>query len=313
MGKTRKQFVIGNTKEDQFNLLADAIRAVQRGWYVFPVEPLQKTPHKIKPELPYTIKWGSVASNDLNQIIRWWDYSPEANVGIACGPSNLFVVDCDMPKREFQLSSTRFASLHETRGPLVDGTGVFEYLATECGADWNEVRNTYSVCTGSLGVHYYYRWPEGVKASQASIQQGLCDVRGNGGTHGGYVLGAGSATLKGAYVLENDLPVADAPDWLVAYCTEGARDLVRPDLQEFVRPTSGGTIVGLEAATLTSPDGNRNNLLFWAARAACNDGIPEDEAVDTLGNAYVLNGGDGGARQAAQTIRSAYRNQARKL
>jgi len=295
------------------NLLADAVRAIQRGWYVFPVQPLEKTPHKIREDKPWTLKWGERSTNDLAAVLNYWQWSPEANVGIACKPSNLFVVDCDMPKREYQLAGSRFAELHDTRGPMVDGTGVFEYLATECGADWAEVRNTYSVCTGSLGIHYYYRWPEDVLSSQASIFKGLCDVRGNGGKDGGYVLGAGSCTEKGGYVVENDLPVADAPEWLVRYCTDGARDVVPASLSEFVRPASGGHISGLEEAVLTAPDGNRNNALLWAARAACNDSIPEEEAVSVLGNAYVLNGGDGGQRQAEQTIRSAYRLQGRKL
>jgi Bifunctional DNA primase/polymerase, N-terminal len=295
------------------NLLADAVRAIQRGWWVFPVQPFEKTPHLIRPDKPWTLKWGERSTNDLATVIKYWTWSPEANVGIACKPSNLFVVDCDMPKREYQLAGTRFSSLHDTRGPMVDGTGVFEYLATECGADWTEVRNTYSVCTGSMGVHYYYRWPEGVLSSQASILKGLCDVRGNGGTDGGYVLGAGSCTSKGPYIVENDLPVADAPEWLIRYCTDGARDVVPAGLSQYVRPATGGHIGGLEESVLTAPDGNRNNILVWAARAACNDGIPEDEAIAVLGNAYVLNGGDGGQRQAEQTVRSGYRLQRAKM
>lgn len=290
-------------------MLAEALRCVQRGWHVFPVEPLGKTPHKIYPDKPYTIKWGRSATNDIAKVVRYWTWSPQANIGIACGPSRLFVVDCDMPKREYQLRDTTFAYLHETLGPLVDGTDVFKELCIKLGGNWDDWNNTYRVCTGSMGCHYYYQWPGDVKASQASIVKGIVDVRGNGGEHGGYVLGSHSVTERGSYVAENALPVAPAPQALVEYCTDGARSLLSPALTQFVRPAGSGTIAGLESAVLTAPDGNRNNALLWAARAACHDQIPEAEAVETLANAYVANGGDGGYRQAEQTIRSAYRLQ----
>lgn len=164
-----------------------------------------------------------------------------------------------------------------------------------------------------MGCHYYYRWPSGIRASQASIIKGIVDVRGNGGTHGGYVLGAASVTGKGSYVAENKLPVAECPPALVELCTDGARTLLSPAVSEYVRPAGSGGIAGLETAVLTAPDGNRNNVLLWASRAACADGIPEADAVQTLGNAYVTNSGDGGYRQAESTIRSAYRLQAAKM
>lgn len=290
-------------------MLVDAIRYAQRGWSVFPVEPLGKTPHRIYPDKPYTIKWSEHATQDIAKIMRYWEWSPSANIGVACAPSNLFVVDCDMPKREYQLRDTRFAYLHDTLGPLVDGSDVYRALCNEIGIDWQDADRTYRVCTGSMGCHYYYRWPTGVRASQASIVKGIVDVRGNGGNLGGYVLGAKSQTDRGLYVAENDLPVADCPPALVELCTEGARELMSPELSAFVRPAGSGSIAGLETAVLTAPDGNRNNALLWAARAASHDQIPEQEAIDVLSAAYLANAGDGGHRQAEQTIRSAYRLQ----
>lgn len=305
-------------------MLVDAIRYAQRGWSVFPVNPvgttnpetgqvMDKMPHLLTPDQPYTIKWSDRATLDIAKVMRYWQWSPSANIGIACAPSGLFVVDCDMPKREYQLKETRFAYLHDTLGPLVDGSDVFRALCNEIGIGWDEANNTYRVCTGSMGCHYYYRWPGDVKASQASIVKGIVDVRGNGGQHGGYVLGARSVTDKGSYVAENNLPVADAPPALVELCTEGARNLMTPELSAFVRPAGTGGIAGLEIAVLTAPDGNRNNVLVWAARAACNDQISEQEAIDVLGAAYVANGGDGGLRQAGQTVRSGYRLQRAKM
>lgn len=294
-------------------MLAEAVKAIQRGWYVFPVQPMEKTPHRLLPTEPFTIKWGTAATNDLQKVLKYWTWSPQANIGIACGPSKLFVVDCDMPKREYQLKGTTFEYLHDKFGPLVDGSDVYQALCEKLGIDWDVANNTYRVCTGSMGCHYYYQWPKAVQASQASIVKGIVDVRGNGGTHGGYILGSASRTAKGPYVAENALPVAPAPAALVEYCTEGAREPVPAAVQRFTRPAGSGSIAGLETAVLTALDGDRNNALLWAARAACNDRIPEQDAVNVLGAAYVANGGDGGQRQAESTIRSAYRLQSGKM
>jgi hypothetical protein len=294
-------------------MLPEAIRCAQRGWKVFPVEPLDKTPHKLNPDKPYTIKWSEVATSDIQKVVKLWSWSPTANIGIACAPSGLFVVDCDMPKREYQLRGTPYEHLHEKYGAWVDGSDVYRELCRKLEIPWDEANNTYRVCTGSMGCHYYYSWPTDRKASQASIVQGIVDVRGNGGNRGGYVLGPSSQTNKGFYVAENALPVAPAPAALVEYCTEGAREVVSPDVQRFIRPGGTGSIAGLETAVLTAPEGDRNATLLWAARAACNDGIKIEETIETLGAAYVANCGDGGYRQAESTIRSAYRLQSAKM
>ncbi|WP_354395925.1 hypothetical protein [Streptomyces atratus] len=38
---------------------------------------------------------------------------------MACGPSGLVVVDCDVAKGPDQLKDTLYAELHKTLGPLV--------------------------------------------------------------------------------------------------------------------------------------------------------------------------------------------------
>jgi hypothetical protein len=161
-----------------------------------------------------------------------------------------------------------------------------------------------------MGCHYYYKWPPGIQASQASIAKGIVDVRGNGGDKGGYILGAGSETTKGAYVAENGLPVAPIPQWLIEYCTEKPAPS-RPAAL-FNQPRAIGGIGGLQEQVLTMTEGNRNGVLFWAARTACEEGVSIEDAVEVLGGAYTANHGPGGERQALSTIQSAYRNQGRK-
>lgn len=68
-------------------LLDVALDCIRRGWYVFPCWPRSK-----KPML--TNGWHG-ASNSEDQISGWWGRNPDANVAIACNPSNLAVVDID--------------------------------------------------------------------------------------------------------------------------------------------------------------------------------------------------------------------------
>lgn len=294
--------------------LTSALAALNRGFTIFPVEPGAKTPHRLyvdrpKEDAPWTIKWSEVATADVNTVAEWWHYSPEANVGIACKPSGILVVDCDMPKHEYQLKGTPFEFLHEKWGPLVDGTDVFKAVCERYGGDWNSLYSTYRVCTTRMGLHLYYWWPDGVEASQASIVKGILDIRCNGGEKGGYVLGAGSWTSSGAYVAENALPVAPAPPWLVELCREKPRP-VQP--RDTFRQPGSANYGGLEASVRFAQEGNRNNVLLWAARSMCEDGATEEEAMDLLTPAALECGLDGGERQARQTIQSAYRLQGRK-
>lgn len=296
--------------------LADAARAVSRGFHIFPCNPvgtvcpesgknIEKMSHLIKPDLPYKMRWGEAATTDLGKVIQWWHASPQANLGIACKQSGLIVVDCDMPKKAYQLKDTPWEYLHDKLGPLVDGADVLREMCGRFGDDYGRFERTYRVCTASMGLHLYFRWPGGVQASQASPVPGLVDVRCNGGQQGGYVLGAGSESSKGLYVAENELPIADAPDWLVELCRERPKS---PKLKPlFSQPGGGGGYTGLRDAVRHAQEGNRNNCLLWAARSMCEDGASEEEAYDLLVPAAEESGQ--GEREARDTIRSAYRLQ----
>lgn len=300
--------------------MAEALAAVKRGFHIFPVEPGDKTPIRIyqersKEDAPWTVRWSEIATNDVDKVISWWTYAPMANVGVACKLSSLLVVDCDVPKKDGLLKDTPYAQLHEIMGPSVDGETLYDAVAQRYGGvpAVAEAFDTYSVDTGSGGLHLYYRWPDDVQASQASIVNGVLDVRGNGGERGGYVLGEGSQTVSGGYVRRSGRPVREAPAWLVELCKDRPRHAPNnAPTSVFSRPRIPN-FGGLVATVRSAPDGNLNNALFWASRAACQDGLNEEECADLLGPVYCELGGKGGDRQARQTIRSAYRNQGRKM
>jgi hypothetical protein len=289
--------------------LAQALAAIGKGFHIFPVQPGEKTPHLIKPGLPYAIRWGEVATNDFARVMDWWTYSPDANIGIAAKPSGLLIVDCDIAKEDYALRNSPqgepWSYLHDKFGATVDGSDVLREMCGRFGDDYSRLERTYRVCTASMGLHLYFRWPEGVQASQASPVPGVLDIRCNGGTKGGYVLGAGSATEKGSYVAENDLPIADAPPWMVELIREKPKPArVKP---LFSNGTGGGGHSGLVNTVRHAQAGNVNASLLWAACTMCEDGVSEEECVDLLVEPYVEAGGRGGERQAQQTIRSAYK------
>ena len=74
------------------SFLTIALQCAARGWHVFPLKPRGKYP-----VIPRTAGGTGYkdATVDAAQIAAWWAQYPNANVGIACGASDLYVVDCD--------------------------------------------------------------------------------------------------------------------------------------------------------------------------------------------------------------------------
>ncbi len=93
---------------DRPELLAAALAAAARGWHVFPLRPGSKRPAfpdhlaadctRTDPRCQAAHQgWEPRATLDPDRIRRAWQAAP-FNVGIACGPSRLLVVDLDIPK-----------------------------------------------------------------------------------------------------------------------------------------------------------------------------------------------------------------------
>lgn len=284
------------------SLIDHAVIAQQKGFHIFPIEPGEKA---------CQYRWSQVASNDLGKVIPWWTATPEANIGVACRQSGLFIVDCDVAKAPWQLMKTPWESLHGEYGQLVDGIDVLEAYCRKHGGSFDELCSTYSVSTTRGGIHLYFRWTRGVAASQASIVKGVLDVRTNGGASGGgYVLAAGSRTASGPYRVLAERPLLDCPDWLAElveekpYVPRARRSAVDRYME------TGGSFAGLIRSVRDAQEGNRNNALLWAARAMCADGATEDEAWVQLAEAALSVGLVD--REVRGTIRSAFRLQRHK-
>jgi hypothetical protein len=70
-------------------LLRSALSAARRGWPVFPCVPGGKRP-------ALRGNWQDLATTSRGQVQDWWARAPY-NIGIACGPSRLVVIDLDLP------------------------------------------------------------------------------------------------------------------------------------------------------------------------------------------------------------------------
>jgi putative DNA primase/helicase len=206
-----------------------AIDYASRGWHVFPAPLGTKKSHK-KKEHSDGRPWG--ATIDVAEIKRDFMEWPDANVGIVCGAgSGIFVVEADTQE-----------------GHDVDGIASLVTLQVDNG----ELPPTLQAVSPSGSVHYYFRHPGAafnIKNSAGAIAAGV-DCRGDGGM----VIGVPSAKPgKGVYRWLNDLPIADAPAWLLNL-------VVTKDV-----PKEVPSITAQAQALVKQPDGKLDPYLKHAA------------------------------------------------
>lgn len=140
---------------------------------------------------PVARAWTEASVTDEQMVHAIWTARPYANVGILTGvKAGIWVLDID-PKNGGDVS---LAELQAEHGPLPP---------------------TYTVRTGGGGVHYYFLMPSNFvvrnRQRNGSIAKGI-DVRGEGGQ----VVAPNSNTFFGSYELLLDLPLVQAPAWLLA-------------------------------------------------------------------------------------------------
>ncbi|ATL29392.1 bifunctional DNA primase/polymerase [Streptomyces formicae] len=238
-------------------LLSAALDAAARGWHVFPLRPGSKRPalHG-EASCPRTgvcasghRKWEQRASTDPDRIRAAWS-TDAFNVGIATGPSQLVVVDLDMPKDK-----------GSSDAPC--GATTFEALCERAG---HTVPDTHRVRTASGGEHLYFTTPPSVRlANTAGSIAPLVDTR----AWGGYVVAAGSATPAGPYEAVGGPVATPLPSWLLSILKPAPRPAQAPP-----RAGSGQSSRYVDAAftsevknVATAADGTRNATLLRAARA----------------------------------------------
>jgi hypothetical protein len=171
-----------------------ALAAADLGWHVFPCAPGSKRP-------ALKDNWQDLATTDPDRIRAWWarqDY----NIGIACGPSGLVVIDLDLGS-----------------GP-VSGAVRLELLCRAHGQRYPG--GTYTVDTPSGGCHLYFTAPAAPVRNSAGRAGPLIDIRADGG----YVVGAGSRIGERGYVARGDFLALTLPfpAWIARLLGEDPAD-----------------------------------------------------------------------------------------
>ena len=153
------------------------------------------------------------ATRDPELIHRWWTAQPDANIGIATGPSHLLVVDLDAHTDAPAPAEIApgIPALPGTRS----GWEAWDAITAHYGAEWSTHTETLAVLTPSDGLHLYYRRPPEVHVTSSSGRAGWqVDIR----AMGGYVVAPGSQTPAGEYVrVSAGLDIAPAPGWLARH------------------------------------------------------------------------------------------------
>lgn len=197
-------------------MLDAALAAAGRGWPVFPVRPGDKRPtgHDASrcPGTGYCTgghrTWEQRATTDPALIRACWT-TGTYNIGVACGPAGLLVLDLDVPDP----ASPEPMSAEFAAAGSVTGADVLAVLADQAGQP--EPASGYRVATPSGGEHRFFRAPAGrrLRCTRGGTGRGLgplIDTRGGGG----YVLAAGSTIGGRAYRLLDDGEVPELAGWL---------------------------------------------------------------------------------------------------
>jgi len=212
------------------DLLSHVLGYARAGLDVLPLTPGGKTP------LGTLVPHGKDdASHDVEQVRDWWVQHPTANIGIRPAVG-VVVLDVD---------------------PRNGGASALVELTRPHGG----LSPTWTAWTGGGGLHAWYRAAGPFKAK-------LCDGV-DLKTHTGYVVVPPSLHPSGRrYVWANDLPIAEAPAWLVAMMTAPPP---RPLPTVTAGTFSGANDDGL-VRLVAEPGADRHNRLYWATRRAVEGG-----------------------------------------
>lgn len=232
-----------------------ALAYAARGWYVFPCAPGEKrplTPHGCKD-----------ATTDPDQIKTWWTKWPTANIGIACGPSGLVVIDSDAKNGQPGLESWR---------DITEGLGP-------------EIAETPTVETPGPGLQMYYgRNGHVVSNSAGKLGPGI-DVR----SEGGYVIAPPSVHPNGgiySWAMDyapDEIALRPLPDDIAERLASPAPKAApaRPGASS-ADPSPGEAYLWLGRALDRAKTGSRNDTGFWLACQLRDANIKQEDAEPIL-------------------------------
>jgi hypothetical protein len=156
----------------QSQFMEVALHCLDKGWYVFPLGERSKIPDGALAPNGF-----NSSSNDPNQIREWWTISPNANIGINLGRSNLTVLDFDNGKPPVELGLPTTLQVNTSRGTHVYLQGVSKQGDMHLNdVHVGEIKSVGGYVLSPFSVH-----PTGavysvaLKAAIAPIPEGLID------------------------------------------------------------------------------------------------------------------------------------------
>ncbi len=197
--------------------------------------------------------WRALVVRD--EIAAWevWQKYPQANIGVRC--EGLIVVDVDEGKHPGAMASFKALGLPDTL----------------------------TVATPTGGTHHYYRTAIDVANSASKIAPGI-DIRGVDG----YVVAPGSRTAVGEYRVLHDLPVAEAPESLIAACRK-PKEKTGERVVDWSAPPSPPSRVADARSYLTDPrtlvaveGAGGDHTTFSVACALSDRGVTPAEALELM-------------------------------
>ena len=253
--------LVSDVDQPSLSLLETALMYADKGWRVLPITENEKSP-------PLISKWQIRATDEANQIKRWWATWPNANIGIATGrESGIFVVDVD-PKN-----------------------GGDETLAALLKK--NSFPKTLTVKTGSGGSHVFFKCDRAIKSSNGKkLGQGI-DLKADGG----YIVAARSVHPNGnQYAWNNSKPVAEPPEWLLELIDSPTKDkgVIFSD-EGFIPNGQRNNELYRRGCSLRGKGSKQSEMargIHRINRHDCESPLPDDEVNEIIASVEAfINGG----------------------
>lgn len=230
-------------------LLEAALTYARNGWHVFPCSPpIPGDATSGKAPIGSLVPNGKDdATTSEAQIIEWWSRVPNANIGIACEPSNIVVLDVDTAKGKLGAES-----LQEIN---------------------HELTPTPTARTGSGGIHAIYARGDLPPRQALDIRPGL-DLIGKG-----YIIAAPSVHYTGGvYQWIANPPLAQCPMFLHTLqrvkknASSEKLESATPHHTIADLPERSAMIVAAARIADKFPERGRHNTFFMLAGALAQSG-----------------------------------------
>lgn len=196
---------------------------------------------------------GCLDATDDDEIIEdWAHHLPRANIGVATGiPSNCIVIDLD-PRNGSDASIAKLKAQGFVFPPTV------------------------AARTANGGTHFYYAYEPSLKNSKSVLAPGI-DVK----TTGGYVVAPPSVLDGGKRYSWLNSPLGEnfpkLPQWAVKKLKPAPAPVKKCNPKNAPKD-----IEPLVRFVANAAEGQRNNILFWAACKAGESGILNGTALQSL-------------------------------